>query len=887
MTDYAVVVGIAKYPGLTDLTGPDTDAQAVHDWLVDPAGGRLDEQNVELIRSAQFDPVDPRDPKPASGAVKAALVRIAAKTQQAPGNRLYLYFSGHGFAPTLEEGALFTAEASQLAPFHVYAHSWLKAFRRAGLFRDVVLWMDCCMNYQQSIMVDEADMRIAQSTRPPGPAFVGLAAQTKSALEHTMPDGKVHGVFTWTLLEGLKGGAADERGRVTGESLKAFLQSAMPEFLPDEARRAAAVDLHPFVRADEGMVFTRFQERPTYPVRLRIPKATAGQRLHLWTGRPHVAAVSEDLAGPEWTGRLVRGLYVAEVPGAGLRQGFQVTGSGPLDVAVDETGPPVKRADWSRLYPLNVVADNAAAEIMVADYRFDRIFTETGALHDRDAAGVYKIRVQIGRDIATASEKVVLLDRELVDGGQVAAPPLPSPAPIPGSALTSESHVRPFREAAARAGDFQPARPGAATISIMARYWTDPATTAPVGPLPHPMEGLQLSGASGSFPDFRPEDRKVDDQAGGDPVAVWEREVAPGVYYLRQTQHDGRQLEAAVVAVAGWVTQVVIQRALPGPAAAEGQGRAAATPLDDAAVFMRATHKPRRPERDAVIEAARIALAQGRNLFAEGRGADLQDQLLRKCDDPIGGIIGCHLLLVAMDANGVVDPARTRLFDTAVRNLRRLVGPDHPDVAALSLRATDPQLRFPGPFTAPPMFARSWQLITDASYDRPGLIPAALWDRVHASIILGPFLVWAADEQSRALHAEQLAQWVRRYTGQGAAAGAAAGLGPVDSREHAGSGSATLPLRGAEPGAGSLQAAPAPTGVDAPAAGPGAPPASPGAPAAASTAPAPSPAAGMAADLPAAPPDPNGERGPLPEAAREAARQNHIPAAAAARLWER
>ena len=90
----------------------------------------------------------------------------------------------------------------------MYAHSWLKAFRRAGLFRDVVLWMDCCMNYQQSIMVDEADMRIAQSTKPPGPAFVGLAAQTKSALEHTMPDGRVHGVFTWTLLEGLKGGAS-------------------------------------------------------------------------------------------------------------------------------------------------------------------------------------------------------------------------------------------------------------------------------------------------------------------------------------------------------------------------------------------------------------------------------------------------------------------------------------------------------------------------------------------------------------------------------------------------------------------------------------------------------------------------------------------------------
>ena len=48
----------------------------------------------------------------------------------------------------------------------------------------------------------------------------------------------------------------------------------------------------------------------------------------------------------------------------------------------------------------------------------------------------------------------------------------------------------------------------------------------------------------------------------------------------------------------------------------------------------------------------------------------------------------------------------------------------------------------------------------------------------------------------------------------------------------------------------------------------------------------PSPAAGGAGDLPVGPP-PDRERGPLPEAALEAARQAHIPAAAAARLWER
>ena len=118
-------------------------------------------------------------------------------------------------------------------------------------------------------------------------------------------------------------------------------------------------------------------------------------------------------------------------------------------------------------------------------------------------------------------------------------------------------------------------------------------------------------------------------------------------------------------------------------------------------------------------------------------------------------------------------------------------------MAALALRATDRTLAPTGPFTAPPMFARSWQLMTDASYDRPELVPTELWDRVHATVALGPFLVWSVDAASRTLHAEQLTEWAGRF--------------PAEPRTR----------------------------------GPA----------------------------------------PLPEAAREAARQAHIPAAAAARLW--
>ena len=158
----------------------------------------------------------------------------------------------------------------------MYAHAWLRWFRKAQRFREAVLWMDCCMDFQQSIPVQEVLMRPQLGTGIPGPAFIGLAAHTKKALERTMADGKVHGVFTWTLLQGLRGGASDERGQVTGESLRTFLYTVMPEFLPEDARSAGLIDLQPFVRADQGMVFRVFPTgRSTRSVsRCRTPRPT-------------------------------------------------------------------------------------------------------------------------------------------------------------------------------------------------------------------------------------------------------------------------------------------------------------------------------------------------------------------------------------------------------------------------------------------------------------------------------------------------------------------------------------------------------------------------------------------------------------------------------------
>lgn len=754
--DYAVVVGIGQYPnlaadGLAALRGPVTDAAAVHDWLVDPDGGAVPAENVTLILQTTL---DPQDPQPTRGTVETWLQRLESLTRTRPGRRLYLYFAGHGFAPVLEEGAVFTAEASQVFPVYVYAYDWLRWFRRAQRFGEYVLWMDCCMNWQQSIPVAELQARPRLGTGRPGPTFLGLAAQTKSALEYPMADGSVHGVFTWTLLQGLRGGAADEFGRVTGESLASFLYAVMPEYLPADARETASVDLHPFVRADHDLVFRDLGTAPTFRVRLGVPSAAAGQQLTVWTGRPLYPVVSLALQGPQWEGRLPRGLYVVEVEGAGLRQGFAVTGgSEELAVDVTTTGPAVdRRSVPGGTVELTVVADNPAAAVAVVDHRFDRILTGTGELQRHVPPGIYQVRTQFGRDITLRSDDVILVDRDTRHSSAEGAtsPRLTSPAPVEGTGVADAVHQHAF-ETSALGAEVRP------RLSVVGRF-PAPASATAREAFPHPLAGLSV---------VQPQGRPVDlwsvspPAAGSDaaPVAVWEGPVAPGACRLRQTLANGQVFEATVTAVPGWLTQVVVQRADVRAGGSPGTGVPAV--MGDAAIFMRREGAGLSGSFDEVVEAARLAMVQGRDAFADGRGERLRTLLLRDCEDPIGTMIGCHLLLRTLESER--SSADQTSFDEAVVRLRSMVGTDHPDVEALSLRCAAPELRATTPFPTPPVFALGWRLVVEASYARPDLLTLALWQRVHASTTFSGFFAYAVDDATRRAHADQLERWLSEH----------------------------------------------------------------------------------------------------------------------------
>jgi uncharacterized caspase-like protein len=343
--DYAIVVGVERYPSFgrttmdpNDLQGPDNDARAMFDWLTDPDGGALPAENVRCVTSAAYP-----DPFPNSAAVAPKprdiasafrwLEGIAQRNNSridgpglTVGNRLYLYMSGHGYARKRQEAAVFTANATRSRPWHVEATDWATWFYHAEYFREYVVWMDCCMNPDLSIRTEPVGYR---EVAPLGsqPMFSAFAARHPfQAVEAMQADGQYHGAFTWSLLKGLRS-AVDDSGAITSHSLKGYLVNAMKTFMTDEQRRHERVSKEPDFGSEDDIVFVK-APKPKFEVTVRVPATAVGRRFQIITGIPPRNARSGVVPSREFTVPLANGLYVVTVPVAKLTGEFEVTGVG-------------------------------------------------------------------------------------------------------------------------------------------------------------------------------------------------------------------------------------------------------------------------------------------------------------------------------------------------------------------------------------------------------------------------------------------------------------------------------------------------------------------------------------------------------------------------------
>ena len=756
--DHAILIGIGHYPEFGDnrsplhLQGPHNDVDSIRAWLVDPHGGGFppDTKKIHVVKATAADTA--ADARPTMSELDKLigdlddLATERKNNHQLPliGRRIYIYMSGHGFSPGRQRACLFTSDAKERLTSNVHATGWINWLQDSGYFREFVLWFDACMNRASFIPPHDPPLPIPTGPNPPLANFVALAAQRPlKAVELPIiqDGGKTHGVFTWTLLEGLRGAAADINGRVTGRSLADWLRNAQSARYDPRDRGDRDVAQEPeVVQEDAGLIFARGVVPPVYEVSLSFPPDAKGKQAQLWAGTPPVVVQSFRVEDTSQQFSLRPSLYLVEVADANLRHGFEVVC--PVSVVVEDTGTVVTPSKGDELFQFNVASADPTAEIFIIDSRFSLVDYGLGTLSTPLPPGVFKVKVRIGNAI---NQRVVLLDQDthFVDNA-VAPQLLATTVPLPQTAATHEFHEEARRLAMDTASMLAPA-PGQAVIMAMVRTFS--SKDNPVGGVTPPWKGVSVVDAMGRM--VFDMEANGERNEGPDAFAFFSIIVEPGSYFLRQRLEGGVAIEQSVIACTGWRTEVyVLRRVVPGTSMVDLRPRISLMMRRPDIRLSDAVNKE-----DRLVETAKQAMATERRILSRG----VDEELMLKAENPVAGIIGGHLLLIERERDAGRDLS---MLDTVVTNLRALLGKGHPDVEALALKCADPKLRRVGALTGPPMFQLSWTLLVQGAQKRADLIQSDMWARVHAQAALPPFLIWNTNEDVKAAVRAEIARAV-------------------------------------------------------------------------------------------------------------------------------
>jgi len=346
--DWAIVVGITQYPGLSNLDGPENDAKGFYEWVVSPTGGDVPQDHVAFMLSSNFPAaILPGRAEPAAATVQRAFddLQDLAEQSQREGNglrvgrRLYIYLSGHGCAPPSYDSALLAANATPKRPgYHILGRLYADWFLRSNFFDEAILFMDCCRENVQTPpnippYIDITGADALDKTK----VFYGFATKwSRLSRERKMADGLVHGIFTTALLEGLKGAACDPGdGRITSASLGNYLYANMKNFLSPADLDDPGIPKEPDLDYDKNpqtpLVFTTVTI-PVFPVTINLPPGSAGNKIDIVDSKLKIVQ-SAIAAPPQLRVQLKRGTYLVQLLANGLQTDpFEVNGTEEVNV---------------------------------------------------------------------------------------------------------------------------------------------------------------------------------------------------------------------------------------------------------------------------------------------------------------------------------------------------------------------------------------------------------------------------------------------------------------------------------------------------------------------------------------------------------------------------
>lgn len=229
---YALVIGVDEYQDeqISGLSGATNDAKALADALVRYAGFPSDQ--VILLASDQ-----PRQRQPNRGNILQYLSNLRGIVPE--DGLLVVSFAGHGIerdgrgflcpSDARIGGSMALLEATGVAVDTV--REWI---RETGV-KQVLIILDACRNDpsgrggEENRLTDSFAQRFNFDVRNKEvTAFATLYATDVGHVAYEYKE-KKQGYFTWMLVEGLKGAAANEKGEVTLGGLVKYLQEQVPK----------------------------------------------------------------------------------------------------------------------------------------------------------------------------------------------------------------------------------------------------------------------------------------------------------------------------------------------------------------------------------------------------------------------------------------------------------------------------------------------------------------------------------------------------------------------------------------------------------------------------------------------------------------------------------
>lgn len=355
---YAIVVGIQRYPQLPEVAYATADATQLASWLSARDGGALPADRVFLLTSGAATESD--SPGPRLIDLERAIRNLGVESGAHVGERLYLYFAG--YASSRPDGDLVLAcadvgEGSSGGVFHL--ESLCSLVRSSGCFDELV------------VIVDYAGLPAglaAQSVLQPPPLWTDVAAAPReialAKLAHERPSAAAEGLLTAAVLECLRhpplAGAADLTFRdLVQQALARVAEHAGPVAVKAPRSVCAGRDIVLKSVSADGSLATLVVEVPHWSAQVRIYD-------HLLRPVQDTGAVEPDAQHGgihRIAARLPQGMYHVEVSLEGVSQ---------RELIALGAGGSVVHKSWSDFGAISAAPVTAGGETSERQLRFAR-----------------------------------------------------------------------------------------------------------------------------------------------------------------------------------------------------------------------------------------------------------------------------------------------------------------------------------------------------------------------------------------------------------------------------------------------------------------------------------------------------------------------------------